>query len=98
MTGFNSKRASARDKLKGQGMKTAMVTTMVRQELEVPDDWTREDIYEFLANVQSFNDAFQGASNEDQTARIVNLSVADEEVTELGEEAFDQWIGNTQNI
>jgi len=26
------------------------------------------------------------------------LSVADEEVTELGEEAFDQWIGNTQNI
>jgi hypothetical protein len=79
-------------------MKTAMVTTMVRQELEVPDDWTREDIYAFLANVQSFNDAFQGVSNEDQTARIVNLSVADEEVTELGEEAFDHWIGNTQNI
>ena len=98
MTGFNSKRQMANDKLKGPTMKTAMVTTMVRQELEVPDDWTREDIYEFLANVQSFNDAFQGASNEDQTARIVNLSVADEEVTELGEEAFDHWIGNTQNI
>jgi|Laugrespbdmm15sd_2_1035082.scaffolds.fasta_scaffold114947_2 hypothetical protein len=98
MTGFQSKRASALDKLKGQGMKTAMVTTMVRQELEVPDDWTREDIYEFLANVQSFNDAFQGVSNTDQTARILDLVVVEEEITELGEEAFDAWLGNRQNI
>jgi len=79
-------------------MKTAMVTTMVRQELEVPDDWTREDIYEFLANVQSFNDAFQGVSNTDQTARILDLVVVEEEITELGEEAFDAWLGNRQNI
>jgi len=98
VTGFQSKRASALDKLKGQGMKTAMVTTMVRQELEVPDDWTREDIYEFLANVQSFNDAFQGVSNTDQTARILDLVVVEEEITELGEEAFDAWLGNRQNI
>ena len=98
MTGFQSKRASALDKFKGQGMKTAMVTTMVRQELEVPDDWTREDIYAFLANVQSFNDAFQGVSNEDQTARIVDLNVVEEEITELGDEAFDAWLGNRSVI
>ena len=79
-------------------MKTAMVTTMVRQELEVPDDWTREDIYAFLANVQSFNDAFQGVSNEDQTARIVDLNVVEEEITELGDEAFDAWLGNRSVI
>lgn len=85
MTGFNSKRASARDRLKGQGMKTAMVTTILRQEIEVPDDWEREHIYDFLAEHQSFRTAFQGVSNEDQTARIVDLSVVEEEVTELGE-------------
>jgi hypothetical protein len=85
VTGFNSKRASARDRLKGQGMKTAMVTTILRQEIEVPDDWEREHIYDFLAEHQSFRTAFQGVSNEDQTARIVDLSVVEEEVTELGE-------------
>jgi hypothetical protein len=89
MTGFNSKRAMATDKLKGQGMKTAWVTTIVRQEIEVPDDWEREDIYDFLGEYQSFRTAFQGVSNEDQTARIVDIMVLEEEVTELGEEAFD---------
>jgi len=28
-------------------------------------------------------------SNEDQTARIVDLGVVEEEITELGEESFD---------
>ena len=90
MTGFNSKRASARDKLKGQGMKTAMVTTIIRQEIEVPDDWEREHIFDFLGEYQSFRTAFQGVSNEDQTARIVDLGVVIETVEQLGEECFDE--------
>ena len=66
-----------------------MVTTILRQELEVPEGWEREDVYEFLAENQSFRTAFQGVSNEDQTARIVDVMVLEEEVTELGEEAYD---------
>ena len=66
-----------------------MVTTILRQELEVPEGWERDDVYEFLAENQSFNDAFRGVSNEDQTARIVDVMVLEEEVTELGEEAYD---------
>ena len=67
----------------------AFVTTILRQEIEVPEGWEREDIYDFLAENQSFRTAFQGVSNEDQTARIVDVMVVEEEVTELGEEEFD---------
>ena len=63
-------------------MKTIMVTTILRQELEVPDEWEKEDVYDFLAENQSFRTAFQGVSNEDQTARIVDLGVLEEEVDE----------------
>jgi len=70
-------------------MKTVRVETLIVQELEVPDNWEREDVYDFLAEYQSFRTAFQGVSNEDQTARIVDLGVVTEEVTELGEEAYD---------
>ena len=66
-----------------------LLTTVLRQELEVPDNWDREDVYDFLAQNQSFNDAFQGVSNEDQTARIVDVMVLEEEVTELGDVAYD---------
>jgi hypothetical protein len=89
MTGFQSKRASALDKLKGQGMKTAMVTTILRQEIQVPDDWEREHVLDFLGEFQSFRTAFQGVSNEDQTARILDLVVVEEEITELGDVAYD---------
>ena len=89
MTGFNSKRASARDKLKEQGMKTVRVETLIVQDLEVPESWGREEVYDFLAEYQSFRTAFQGVSNEDQTARIVDLGVVTETVTEMGEEAYD---------
>jgi len=68
----------------------AYVTTILRQEIEVPEGWEREDIYDFLAEYQSFRTAFQGVSNEDQTARIIDLMVVEEEVTELGEEEFDR--------
>jgi len=71
-------------------MKTVRVETLLIQELEVPDDWAREDVFDFLAENQSFRTAFQGVSNTDQTARIVDLGVVEEKVTEMGEESFDE--------
>ena len=62
-----------------------MVTTILRQELEVPDGWEKEHVLDFLAEYQSFRDAFQGVSNEDQTARIIDLGVVEEEIAELSE-------------
>ena len=90
MTGFNSKRAMARDKLKEHGMKKVIVRTELMQELEVPEDWEREHVLDFLGEYQSFRTAFQGVSNEDQTARIVDLGVVIETVEQLGEECFDE--------
>jgi hypothetical protein len=90
MTGFNSKRAMAQDKLKEQGMKKVIVRTELYQELQVPESWDRYDVYDFLAEHQSFRGAFQGVSNEDQTARIVDLGITTETVTEMGEECFDE--------
>lgn len=88
MTGFQSKRAMARAKL--AGTKKVLVETLLTQELEVPEDWTREEVFDFLAECQSFRTAFQGVSNEDQTARIIDLGVIEERVTEMGEEAYDE--------
>jgi hypothetical protein len=90
VTGFQSKRASALDKFKGQGMKKVIVRTELMQELEVPDDWEREHVLDFLGEYQSFRTAFQGVSNEDQSARIIDLSVVVETVEQLGEECFDE--------
>jgi hypothetical protein len=87
MTGFQSKRASARAKL--VGTKKVLVETLLTQELEVPEDWEREDVLDFLAEYQSFRTAFQGVSNEDQTARIIDLGVIEEHIKEMGEEAYD---------
>ena len=66
-----------------------MITTVLRQELEVPEGWEREDVYDFLAENQSFRTAFQGVSNEDQTARILDVGVVEEEITEMGDVAYD---------
>jgi hypothetical protein len=90
MTGFQSKKLSAIDKLKESGMKKVIVRTELMQELEVPDTWEREDVLDFLGECQSFRTAFQGVSNEDQTARIIDLGVVIETVTEMGEETFDE--------
>ena len=90
MTGFKSKRQMANDKLKGQGMKKVIVRTELMQELEVPNDWEREHVLDFLGEYQSFRTAFQGVSNEDQTARILDLGVVIETVEQLGEETFDE--------
>ena len=66
-------------------MKKVIVETVLTQELEVPDSWDRLDVFDFLAENQSFRAAFQGVSNEDQTARILDLGVIEEEITELSE-------------
>ena len=89
MSGFQSKKSSAIDKIKELGMKKVIVRTELYQELEVPESWDRYDVYDFLAEHQSFRGAFQGVSNEDQTARIIDLGITTETVTEMGEEAFD---------
>ena len=65
------------------------VETLLVQELEVPENWGREEVYDFLAEYQSFRGAFQGVSNPDQTARITDVVVVDEQITELGEVAYD---------
>jgi hypothetical protein len=80
----------AQDKLKEQGMKKVIVRTELMQELEVPDTWDRYDVYDCLAENQSFRTAFQGVSNEDQTARIIDLGITTETETEMGEETFDE--------
>ena len=67
----------------------AFVTTILRQEIEVPEGTGREDVLEFLADNQSFTDAFLGVSDMTQRFRIVDISVVEEEITELGEESFD---------
>jgi hypothetical protein len=67
----------------------AMVTTILRQRIEVPEGTTRESVLEFLADNQSFTDAFLGVSDMNQQFRIVEINVVEEEVTELGEETFD---------
>jgi hypothetical protein len=67
----------------------AYVTTILRQEIEVPEGTDRESVLEFLAENQSFVDAFLGVSDMTQRFRIVDINVVEEEITELGEESYD---------
>jgi hypothetical protein len=67
----------------------AFVTTILRQEIEVPEGTDRESVLEFLAENQSFTDAFLGVSDMTQRFRIVDISVVEEEITELGDVAYD---------
>jgi hypothetical protein len=90
MSGYQSKKLSATDKVKELGMKKVIVRTELMQELEVPEHWEREDVLDFLGEYQSFRTAFQGVSNEDQSARILDLGVVVETVEQLGEETFDE--------
>ena len=71
-------------------MKKVIVRTELMQELEVPEDWEREHVLDFLGEYQSFRTAFQGVSNEDQTARIIDLGVVIETVEQMGEETYDE--------
>ena len=65
----------------------AFVTTILRQKIEVTEGTDRESVLEFLAENQSFGDAFLGVSDMTQRFRIVGITVVEEEITELGEEA-----------
>ena len=67
----------------------ARVETLLVQELEVPEGATREEIFDFLAEYQSFRTAFQGVDSLDGKFRIEDIVVVEERVTELGEEAYD---------
>ncbi len=70
-------------------MPKALVTTIVRQEIEVPEGAAREDVLDFLAEYQSFRTAFQGVDSLDGKYRILDLVVVEEEITELGDLAYD---------
>lgn len=66
-----------------------IVKTLLTQELEVPDGIDHYEVYDFLAEHQSFRSAFQGVSNQDNTFRIVDIGVIDEYVEQMGEEILD---------
>ena len=70
-------------------MPRAMVTTVIRQEIEVPEGAERADVLEFLAEHQSFRGAFQGVDSLDGEYRILDHVVVEEAITELGALSYD---------
>ena len=69
-------------------MKAKVETTIV-QWIDVPEGSDKQDVFNFLAEHQSFRDAFMGVSDEEQTFRITDIEVVYEEIVELGEEAYE---------
>ena len=67
----------------------AKVETTIIQWIEVPDGTDKQDVFNFLAENQSFRDAFEGVSDKEQTMRITDVEVVFEEILELGEEAYE---------
>lgn len=68
----------------------AYVTTTIRQEINVPDGTDKQRVLNFLAEYQSFRDAFVGVSDVwDSGFRITEVQVIDEQVTEIGEETYE---------
>ena len=56
------------------------VITTIRQTIEVPADYDKQDILNFLASEQSFNDAFKGLQNDAYPGvSISSIEVIDEE-------------------
>ena len=69
-------------------MATATVITTIRQEILLPDGADKQAVYNFLAEYQSFRDAFVGISDVGDTGyRITEVQVIDEDVIELDGEA-----------
>ena len=62
-----------------------LVDTVITQLIEVPEGATEQDIKNFLADNQSFNDAFAGVSNSGFT--IINLVPESDTITQWGVEA-----------
>jgi hypothetical protein len=69
-------------------MKAKVETTIVTW-IDVPEGTDQQDVFNFLAEHQSFRDAFLGVSDAEQTMRITDVEVVVEEVLEIGEEAYD---------
>ena len=67
----------------------ARVETTIIQWIDVPEGSDKQDVFNFLAEHQSFRDAFMGVSDEEQTFRITDIEVVYEEVVELGEETYE---------
>ncbi len=65
-----------------------IVRTLLTQELEVPEGWAREEVFDFLAEHQSFRTVFQGVGNKE--ARIEDIYVIEVTVEQLGEECYDE--------
>ena len=56
------------------------VITTIRQTVEVPKDADKQEILNFLAQEQNFNDAFKGLKNEAYDMYIQDIEVIDEEI------------------
>ena len=56
------------------------VITTIRQTIEVPEDYDKQEILNFLASQQSFNDAFRGLENDAYPGMTIReLEVIDED-------------------
>ena len=55
------------------------VITTIRQTIEVPKGADRQEILNFLAQEQSFNDAFKGLKNDAYDMAIEEVTVIDED-------------------
>ena len=56
------------------------VITTIRQTVEVPKGSDKQEILNFLAQEQSFNDAFKGLKNDAYDMYIQEVTVIDEEI------------------
>lgn len=55
------------------------VITTIRQTVEVPEDYDKQEVLNFLASQQSFRDAFVGLENDAYDMVIREVEVIDEE-------------------
>ena len=55
------------------------VITTIRQTVEVPEDYDKQEVLNFLASQQSFRDAFVGLDNDAYDMVIREVEVIDEE-------------------
>ena len=55
------------------------VITTIRQTIEVPKGSDKQEILNFLAQEQSFNDAFKGLRNDEYDMFIEGIEVIDED-------------------
>jgi hypothetical protein len=63
----------------------AIIETLIRQTVEIPEGADKQEVLNFLAEYQSFGDAFIGLTNGDETMRLVAVQVIEEDVEEIEE-------------